>query len=487
MMKKNECRIFFISSEVYPLAKTGGLADVAGSLPKALSKLGYQVVVATPFYKKNFPSELSLEELHQIKVSIGEEVKEGFSYHTFLDGGIPVLLLSQEDYFNRENLYGDQHGDYEDNAERFSYFCRGVLLALKNLGWKPDIIHCHDWQTALLPFYVKNLWPEDDFYHNSGSLFTIHNLAYQGLFPRDKLGVMGIGDEFFTPDKLEFHGKVNTMKAALVYSDLISTVSPTYSKEIQVPEYGFGLDGVLRSRKDDLCGILNGIDYDTWNPSQDKQIAKNYSADNLEGKKENKKMLQKENNLPLIDVPLVGLISRLADQKGVDLIAGAIEEMMNLPLQFVLLGRGDYRYNRMFEEIGKEFPQKTGIHIGFDLSMARRIYAGSDIFLMPSRYEPCGLGQMISLRYGTIPVVRKTGGLADTVRGFNPTTGEGDGFLFKNCNSGDMIDVLRGAIEVYEDKENWEKLIRNGMKKDFSWEKSATEYSKVYENILRKK
>jgi len=486
MKSNSKCRVFFISPEVHPFAKTGGLADVAGSLPKALLKLGHEVAICLPLYKKISLANSLPDKLAEIEVMVGNDVKKGHLCRTFLDGKIPVFLLSQKEYFDRENLYGDEHGDYEDNAERFTYFCKGALVVLKKIGWRPDIIHCNDWQTALIPLYLKSIFSQDDFYRSIGTLFTIHNLAYQGIFSREKLKVMGLGDEFFTFDKLEFFGKVNTMKAGLVYADLISTVSPTYSREIQTPEYGFGLDGVLRIRENDLYGILNGIDYDIWDPSKDKELTKNYSVENLEGKKENKKALQEENNLPLTDFPLVGLISRLADQKGVDLIAEAIEEMMRLPLQFVLLGQGDYRYNRMFKDIGEKFPQKAGIHIGFSPSMARKIYAGCDIFLMPSHYEPCGLGQMISLRYGTVPVVRKTGGLADTIREFDPTTGEGNGFLFEKCSSLEMLNALKRATDLYQHKEIWEKLIKNGMREDFSWERSARKYSKIYGVILAK-
>ncbi|MBE0478521.1 glycogen synthase GlgA [Candidatus Aerophobetes bacterium] len=481
-----KCKVFFVSPEVYPFAKTGGLADVAGSLPKALFKIGHEVKVALPFYKKFFPHNFPLNKLMDIEVPVGGEIKRGTLYQSLIDGRIPVLLFSQEDYFNREALYGDEHSDFQDNAERFSYFCKAILFALKKLNWRPDIIHCNDWQTALVPLYLKVFFSRDDFYRKMGTLFTIHNLAYQGIFSQEKLKIMGLGNEFFTMDTLEFYGKINTMKAGLLYADLITTVSPTYSSEIQTPEYGCGLDGVLRKRRDDLYGVLNGIDYAEWDPLHDKELVKNYSVQDIEGKKNNKKFLQKENNFPQVDVPLVGFISRLAEQKGVDLIVRAIDEMMSLPLQFVVLGTGDARYNRIFEKIGKKFPQKTGIHIGFDLSMARGIYAGADIFLMPSGYEPCGLGQMISMRYGTVPVVRKTGGLADTVKEFDFARGEGNGFLFEKYSSNEMMDALKKAIDVYQDKDTWIRLVKNGMGNDFSWEGSAREYERIYGIILNK-
>jgi starch synthase len=481
---KKRGRVLFLSSEAHPLAKTGGLADVAGSLPKALHKIGYEVAISLPLYRKAFPSYLPLEKLTDIESPGKEGVKKGELYRTFVDKDLPIFLISQKDYFDRDNLYGDEKGDYPDNLERFSFFCKALLFALQKIEWRPEIIHCNDWQTALIPLYLKNLSFPDSFFVRVVSLFTIHNLAYQGIFPKEKLSALGLDEEFFVPSKLEFYGKINIMKAGLLFADLITTVSPTYSREIQTPEYGFGLDGVLRERKKDICGILNGIDYDIWNPLQDSALVKKYSLDNLEGKRGNKIALQRENNLPVVDVPLIGVISRLCAQKGLDLIEKAFEEMMGLSLQFVLLGTGERNYNNTFEQIGKRFPQKTAIHITFDPEMARRIYAGADLFLMPSHYEPCGLGQMISLRYGTIPVVRKTGGLADTVKEFNPLTEKGEGFVFEEYSSQEMIVALKRAISLYNKRDLWLKLLRNAMQKDYSWNRSANEYSNIYENLL---
>lgn len=481
---KRRGRILFVSSEVYPFAKTGGLADVAGSLPKALHKIGYEMAVSLPFYRKVFPSSLPLEKLVDVEVSIAEERKKGELYQSFLDKNLPVFLISQKGYFDRDSLYGEEKGDYPDNLKRFSFFCKALLLALPKIEWKPEVIHCNDWQTALIPLYLKNPSPSHDFYAGIASLFSIHNLAYQGIFPKDKLGVIGLGEKFFVPQKLEFYGKVNIMKAGLLFADLIATVSPTYSQEIQNPQFGFGLDGVLRERRKDIYGILNGIDYDIWNPSQDSALIKKYSLNSLKQKRGNKIAVQKENNLPVEDVPLIGLISRLCAQKGLDLVERAFEEMMELPLQFVLLGTGDHHYNKAFEQLGRRFPQKTGIHITFDAKMARRIYAGADIFLMPSQYEPCGLGQMISLYYGTIPVVRKTGGLADTVREFDPVSGNGEGFVFEEYSSQEMMSALKRAVDLYQNKNLWGKLIRNGMRRDYSWGSSAKEYSDIYEILL---
>ena len=487
-MKENNLSVFFLSSEVYPFAKTGGLADVAGSLPGALSEAGCRVCVMLPLYKRIFSENFPLEELFEIDVPVGDEIKKGRVYRSFLDleKKIPVFLIWQKEYFDRENLYGDEHGDFPDNAERFSFFCRAALSIIPRTAYKPWIIHCNDWQTALVPLYLKEFFSDKEYYKNTGILFTIHNLAYQGIFSKEKLKALGLGEEFFTFTRLEFWGKINLMKAGLLYADLVNTVSPTYSKEIQTPEFGFGLDGVLRRRRDSLYGILNGIDYDVWNPATDKDIVRNYSRDNLEGKRENKRYLQQENGFPVEDIPVVGFVSRLAEQKGIDLICKAAEEMVNIPVQLVILGKGDYKYQKMLEEIAARYPGKVALHIAFDLKMAKRIYAGSDMFLMPSRYEPCGLGQMISFRFGTVPVVRKTGGLADTVEEFNPLTQKGDGFLFEEYSPEGMLSALKKAFFFYRDKKLWKSLVQSGMSKDFSWRKSAEEYIKIYKIILDK-
>lgn len=483
-MDDNLKKILFVSSEVYPFAKTGGLADVSCSLPKVLSKIGYEIAISLPLYE-TFPSGFSLKKIREVRVFVGEKMESGFMYESSL-GAIPVFLIAQKDYFDREYLYGDENGDYPDNAERFSFFCRGILSGIKDIGWKPQIIHCNDWQTALIPLYLKNFYSKDDSFKETGTLFTIHNLAYQGVFSKEKLKFIGLGEEFFTMDKLEFYGKINIMKSGLIFSDLLNTVSPTYSREIQTPEFGMGLDGVLRERSRELYGILNGIDYEVWDPSRDRELVKNYSTENLQGKKENKKFLQRESSLPQDNLPVIGFVSRLTQQKGIDLIAESIDVLSKLPLQFVLLGKGEKRYEEILIKMAKKYSQKIKVYIGFDPLLAKRIYTGADFFLMPSLYEPCGLGQMISLRYGTIPIVRKTGGLADTVEEFDSFTEKGNGFLFEKYSSSHMIEAIKRAIKLYENKDKWEKLIKNAMKQDFSWDKSAKEYIKLYRGIQEK-
>jgi len=401
MQSNRRPRVLFVASEVHPFARTGGLADVASSLPKALSRMGYEIAVSLPFYgRESFPSGLTVERLVDVDVVMGEETRRGSIYLSRLDGQIPVLLVSQEAYFDRKGLYGDESGDYPDNAERFAFFCRAILSGVKRLGWKPGIVHCNDWQTALIPLYLKTLYSDDHFLGETGSLFTIHNLAYQGIFHRKSLQAVGLKDGSSVSDALEFYGNLNTMKAGLVYADLLSTVSPTYCTEIQTAEYGCGLDGLIRERTNDLYGILNGVDQELWNPECDRDLARNYSAGNPQGKGENKRALQKQNGLSLADVPLVAVVSRLDHQKGLDLITEVIDEMMRLPLQFVFTGKGDVRYEEMFKQIGERFPGKAKIHFSFDVPTAKRVYAGSDILLMPSRYEPCGLAQMKGMRYG---------------------------------------------------------------------------------------
>jgi starch synthase len=486
MIRNKGQRILLVASEVHPFARTGGLADMTFSFAKALDKAGYEVAIAQPLYRKVFPPYHALKEIAPLKVPIGDEIKNGFLYKSWLEETIPVWLIEQNDYFDREYLYGNGNGDYPDNPERFAFFCRGILSGLQQINWRPDIIHCNDWQTALIPLYKKIFYGQDSFYQNTGTLFTIHNLAYQGVFPKAKLKALGLGEEFFNLERLEFYGNINMMKAGIIYADLLNTVSPNYARQIQTKEYGCGLDGLLRKRKVDLYGIINGIDCDFWNPQNDIELIKHFSVTSLDGKNEDKIALQRENNLPVKDVPLVGMVSRLIDQKGLDLVVEAFNEMVKLPIQFILIGQGDSYYQNILSQLQNRFPKSTNIHIGFDIATAKRIYAGSDILLMPSKFEPCGIAQLIGMRYGTIPVVRKTGGLVDTVKEFDIFNEQGNGFLFKNYSGRDLIDALRKVSYVFHDKDIWERLIRNVMQEDFSWEVSIRGYNKVYNMIHHK-
>lgn len=458
-------KILFVSPEVAPFAKTGGLADVAGSLPKALKALGHDIRLFMPRYKKVVPAK-------------------------FLPGSeVPIYFYENEEYFgSREELYQVKGVDYEDNLERFSAFSSAVIKFIKEINWQPDIIHCNDWQSALIIAYLKVLYGNDPFFSKTSTVYTIHNMGYLGLFPKEKLPATGLGWDQFTPDKLEFWGKVALTKAGFVYADVINTVSETYAKEIQTEEFGHGLDGLLRTRSQDVYGIINGLDYDVWNPATDPNIPRRYSPATITLKVENKYELQKQNNLPhKKEIPVIGMITRLADQKGLDILAGALEEIMRLQCQLVILGTGDPKYHELLKREKEKYPDHIGVNLKFDALLAQLIYAGSDMFLMPSRYEPCGLGQLISFKYGTIPIVRKTGGLADTVHDFNPKSGEGDGFVFEDYSSAALLDAVKRAIETYQKKTLWNRLVGKVMEYDYSWDTSAKKYEELYLKALAKK
>lgn len=454
-------RILFLSSEIEPFAKTGGLADVAGSLPVALERKGLEVHLAMPKY----PSVDSKKEGR-----IGKSIR--------------VRFIENERFFKRPGLYGEKGKDYPDNLDRFSFFCRKVLELLKEENLKVDLVHCNDWQTALAPVYLKTLFQKDPFFKGIKSLFTIHNLGYQGLFPPEEMVKTGLDPSYFHMEALEFYGKVNLLKGGLVFSDLLTTVSPTYSREIQTPEFGHGLEGVLSKRKKDLFGIINGIDQDLWDPARDKDIPKNFTSQAIEGKAENKKVLQALSGLELkSDLPLIGIVSRLADQKGFDLFVPVVAKILTGGFQVIILGTGDKKYEELLQKLSMKFPKTLSVRLSFDAVLARQIYAGSDLFLMPSRYEPCGLGQMIALRYGTIPVVRQTGGLADTVRDVDRSS-EGNGFVFSEYRSEDLLTTLERARRSFNKGTFWKGLIRRAMASDFSWDRSAEKYLELYHKVL---
>lgn len=462
-MKK--LKVLFASSEVVPFAKTGGLADVAGSLPIALGELGVDVRIIMPKYAS-------------VKVK-GDEAVVGRN--------IKVYFVENDDYFKRKELYGDKFGDYHDNLDRFSFFCREAVERCKKEGFSPDIIHCNDWQTALIPVYLNTAYKYDPLFEKTKTLFTIHNMAYQGLFNKEEFPKTGLDWELFSINYFEFYDKVNLMKAALVYSDAISTVSPTYAKEILTKEYGCGLEGVLKTRSKAIYGILNGIDYDIWDPEKDPKIFKKYSAQNPDEKYVNKEMLQKEAGFKIDrDIPMIGMISRLADQKGFDLLARIIDDLLSMKVQFILLGTGENKYHVLLEKMAKAHQKNTSVNLRFDAMLAQKIYAGCDIFLIPSRYEPCGLGQMISFKYGAVPVVRQTGGLKDSVKEFDPKTREGNGFTFTDYNADHFFASIKRAVAVYRNRAVWAELVKKVMKLDFSWKSSAEEYIKLYERMRKK-
>ncbi|MBI3007956.1 MAG: glycogen synthase GlgA [Candidatus Omnitrophica bacterium] len=482
-MKK--LKIVFVSSEVVPFAKTGGLADVAGALPKALSELGHDVMVFMPKYGVISEDKYRLNKvIERIDVQLGDWPMEGSVHEGRFPGTeIPVYFIDNKDFFNRQELYQVHGKDYEDNLERFTFFSRAVLETLKKLDVQPNIIHCNDWQTGLVPAYLKTIYSNDPFFKDIKTVFTIHNIGYQGLFPKEKFHITGLGWDQFHFEKLEFHGKLSLIKGGLVYSDVITTVSKTYSREIQTEEYGYGLEGLLRHRNKDLYGVVNGIDYNVWNPMIDEHIPAKYGTDNLSGKGRCKKTLQRESGLAVKDVPLIGMITRLASQKGLDLVQEIMNDLVSMDVQFIILGTGEPVYHEFFKKTASEYPKKVAVTLGFDNALAHKIEAGSDIFLMPSRYEPCGLNQLYSLKYGTIPLVRKTGGLADTIVNYTPSNlkaGKSNGFVFKEYSSKALLNTIKDVARLYHRNNVWQKLMLNGMSQDFSWHHSALEYERLY-------
>ncbi len=475
--------IAFVASECVPFSKTGGLADVVGALPRALAAAGHQVSVFTPRYRlTRVPDE------HTVVQSITVPFDDRYRFCSIVEGtGYPDVRFFFVDYppfFDRDGLYGTTSGDFPDNAERFALFCRAVLEGSKILG-VPDLFHCHDWQTSLVPVLLKTQYAEDPAFHNAGTVFTIHNIGYQGLFPPEILPLLTLPWDLFTITKMEFFGNVNFLKGALIYSDFVTTVSRRYAQEIQTTEFGFGLEGVLKDRSDTVTGILNGVDYDAWNPQTDKCIAAHYSAEDLSGKQECKRDLLTAFGLPEkdIDIPLIGIVSRFAAQKGFDLIGQVIDRLALEDIRFAVLGNGDRLYEEMFMRLGKRVPEKMGVRIAYDNQLAHKVIAGSDMFLMPSRYEPCGLSQIYSLKYGTVPIVRATGGLDDTIDLWDPRSKKGTGFKFQEYTGDALMRTIHQALAVFHDKECWQKLMRNGMGKDFSWKIEAREYVRVYERV----
>lgn len=481
-------KILFVASEVVPFAKTGGLADVVGSLPRALMQLGCEVAVVLPKYKNISPEKYKLKlEIKDMAVPMGMgEMSTDILSTRLGDTHGTVYFVRNDRYFDRDGFYGTPEGDYHDNAERFAFFSRAVLEMLKALNWYPEVLHLNDWQTGLVAAYLKTLYRSQPPFDSMKSLFTIHNMAYQGLFPKYILPMTGIGWEEFQHEKLEFYDQVNFLKAGLVYSDALNTVSERYAQEIQTDEFGHGLQGVLKARSTDLYGIVNGIDNDEWNPATDKEIPAQYTAKNHEKKVASKKKLLKEQGLQFHpDTPVIGLISRLTDQKGLDLVAEIIEEFLGMDVQFVVLGTGEPKYHTLLEGLKSRFPDKLAVALKFDNRLAKLIYAGSDMFLMPSRFEPCGLGQMIAMKYGTIPLVRATGGLADTVENLSPDGKKGTGFVFENYRSDELLFTIKRAVEAFHQPKLWGGLIERAMKRDFSWDASARKYLELYERIIK--
>jgi starch synthase len=477
-------RILFCASESVPFAKTGGLADVAGALPKALAKLGHDVRLAMPKYAVLEAREIESRKVGPpVTVELGEKsFRVGVESSDAVPGVLTYLIDSPE-HFGRDALYGEP-----DDATRFAVFCRGLLEFLRQSDWQPEVIHSNDWQTGLIPVYLKNGYAKDPALSPIATLHTVHNLAYQGLFAPDSLNAMGLDSSFFSADSLEFYGQVNLLKGGLVYADILSTVSESYSREIQTAELGERLEGVLAMRREDLFGIVNGIDREEWNPATDELIVANYDAGNLAPKAENKSALQAQAGLPArADVPVFGIVTRLAGQKGLDIFAEMLPHLLRLDVQIVLLGTGEDFYQDLLSDLARRFPDKMATVLEFDNRLAHQIYAGSDFFLMPSRYEPCGLGQMISLRYATIPIVRHTGGLADTITEFDPETGRGNGFSFREYSALALFSAMGRALLTMKSGSAWSQLVANAAACDFSWDRSAEAYVRLYERAIQRR
>ena len=475
-------KIVFVASESVPYSKTGGLADVVGALPRALASLGYEVEVFLPRYKITKPGAVVPGA-----GSVTVPLSGGFKFASIQIGGeangVRTYLMDCPELFDRDQLYMENGKDYPDNAQRFAAFSMAALEFLKRSSTPPAVIHCHDWQSALVPVYLRSLYANDPFYENTSVLFTIHNIGYQGLFPPEIMPRISIDKTLFRIEGLEYYGKVNLLKGGMVFSDFVSTVSRKYAEEIQTDEFGHGLEGVLRSRADHLVGILNGVDYEDWNPATDKLIPANYNPGDMKGKEICKKLLLQKLGVqnPDLDRPVLGIVSRFVRQKGFDLIAQVADELMREDLYITALGTGEPEYEELFRSLAEKYPEKFLVQVAYDNALAHQIEAGADMFLMPSRYEPCGLNQIYSMKYGTVPVVRATGGLDDTVQPFD---GErGTGFRFRQYSPVALLACLQRAIATFRDRDAWFKLQQNCMQEDFSWTQSASKYASLYESL----
>jgi starch synthase len=484
MPRQRALSILMVGSEAVPFAKTGGLADVLSGLPAALVALGHRVTLVLPRYKGMTPDGASVE----IPVPIAGAAAPTRFIDRPLGERNSVVLVDRPELYERDALYGTADEDYPDNPLRFGFLSRAALEYARRSTRPFDVLHAHDWQAGLAPVYLRRLYADDPHLHAMASVLTIHNLAYQGIFPSETMPTLDLPWDLFTLDGLEYWGGMSFLKGGIKFSDVITTVSPTHAKEIQTNEYGFGFEDILARRADDLYGILNGIDTDRWNPSKDPFLPEPYDADHLEGKEAAKRelldLIGPQTSADHLRRPLIAMISRMVGQKGLDLIAAAADRLPNLPANFVVLGTGEERYEDVWRNLAASYPDRVAAHIGFDERLAHVIEAAADIFLMPSRFEPCGLNQMYSMRYGTVPVVRSTGGLADTVADYNPRTGKGTGFVFAEYAPEALLGAVERALEAFRRPEIWRTLQRAGMRQDFSWDRSAREYVKLYKRAL---
>lgn len=483
-------KVVFVSFECIPFMKVGGLADVVGSLPKFIKMKGFDVRIILPLHKKIDIKKFKIKRRKEkVIIPINEEYIEGNIWEGRLDKNIKVYFVENERFFNRDEIYGTSEGDYLDNPFRFIFFCRASLEVLKAVDFKPDVIHCHDMQTGLIPAYLKTLYKIDAFFQNTKTVFTIHNIAYQGVYDYYIFKSAGFNDYDFIPDKFEYYGKINFLKTGIVFSDFVTTVSPTYAKMIAIShKEGRGLEGVLamRASKGEILGILNGIDYTEWNPETDPYIKANFNLENLDKKNLCKEDLQQICGFEVdLKIPIFGMVSRIDPLKGFDLLIKILPQVLDsLNLQIIILGKGKKEIVEELENIYRKYPKKFKLIVDFNNPLAHKIYAGSDFFLMPSNSEPCGLGQMIAMRYGTPPIVYKTGGLADTVEQFDKQKAKGCGFLFDEYNEEKLKEKILEAIEIFSNSSLMHKLRINAMKKNFSWENSAEEYIQIYNKLI---
>ena len=483
--------VAFIASEAFPYAKTGGLADVVGALPRALARLGHEVTLLMPLYRPPVESGGRAARGTWITVPVGKRRVAGLACDLeYPEPGVRVLGIDQPEFYARSGPYVNERGeDHSDNLERFVFLCRAALEAIVQLDLRVDCLHAHDWQAGLAPLYLDKLRESDERFRRVGCVFTIHNIAYQGLFDLGRWPVTGLDKRLSTPTGLEFHGRFSCLKGGIAFSDVVTTVSENYAREIQGAEFGAGMDGVLRNRSDRLVGIVNGIDAESWRPATDAHLPAHFDATNWRiGKEDNRRHLRDELALPGGAVgPMLGFVGRLADQKGIDLLAALLPELAELPLQVVILGSGETKFHRLLERLARGRPDKLAVRLTFDESLARRIYAASDLFVMPSRFEPCGLGQLYALRYGSVPVVRAVGGLVDTVVDANDRTladGTATGFHFRDYSSEAFLSALQRALRLHSREDAWGRVVERGMSRDWSWEKSARRYEGVYRQAI---
>jgi starch synthase len=480
-------KVLFLSPEVVPFAKTGGLADVAGALPAALNRLGVEIRLVLPLYRTIREGGFTMDPcIEGVEVMLGQERLSANVWETSTQEDIPVYFMERDDLYDRSGLYGTATGDYVDNLERFSFFSQGALQIAEALSFGPDVIHCHDWQTGLVPALIKGPYKERPFFENAATVFTIHNLGYQGLFPKEKLPLTGLDeDDFFHAGGLEYWGKISLLKAGLLYSDAITTVSPKYAEEIQTAEYGMGMEGILRNRRASLHGILNGVDYRFWDPATDIHLPANFSPGKMAGKGRCKASLIEEMSLDpdLQERPVLGMVSRLDAQKGLDLMVEILDDLLEWEVGLVILGAGSDKIQRAIQRSAERHPGRVALKVGFDEPLAHRIMAGADVFVIPSRYEPCGLTQMYALKYGTVPLVRSTGGLDDTIAAYDPASGKGTGFKFVPYEPAAFLAAVRRARDLYGDHKAWQRLVMNCMKSDYSWDRSAEGYLGLYRSL----